>query len=296
VSYGYEVGTQELHAVLTDDHRMTLSTDDLPTKVDVRGVVGEREIHTLDGLRACRRQEVAFALADRVLREYFPDQPWLFPQLVRHARSWMDECVILKDNVFIQLLLITRTTHAAAAKIHRALVSADAGPRTVRAQPAPYDAVGSTRWVDFDTTKDVYDTDPERSHVSHVVLDSGWEGIMAGRLEEMDEVLAYVKNQGLGFEIPYVLDGDRRAYVPDFLVRIDDGRGPQDPLNLVVEVSGAARRDKAEKVQTARELWVPGVNNHGGFGRWSFVEVSDPSNAKTLIRAHLDALPQEALT
>lgn len=295
VGYRYEVGSTELQAAFTDDHHMTLSTEDIPTSTDVSGVVGEREIHTLDGLMACRPQEVAFALADRVLRGYFTDAPWLFPQLVAHVRSWMDECVTLKDNTFIQLLLITQRQHAAAALIHRAIVAAEPGPRTVLAQPAAYDALGSSRAVDFDTTKDVWETDPSRCHVSHVVLDSNWESVVAERLEDMGEVLAYVKNQGMGLTIPYVMDGDERAYLPDFLVRIDDGRGAEEPLNLIVEVSGAARRDKAEKVQTARTLWVPGVNNLGGFGRWSFVEVSDPWNAKNLIRAHLANRHQETL-
>ncbi|MGE3795498.1 MAG: BPTD_3080 family restriction endonuclease [Dehalococcoidia bacterium] len=293
--YRYEVGTTELHARFTDEHRMTLSTEDIPTSVDVSGVVGEREIHTLDSLLKCRRQEVAFALADRVLRGYFPDTPWLFPQLVEHARSWMDQCVTLKDNTFIQLLLITQRQHAAAALIHRAIIGAEPGPRRVLAQPAPYDALGSTCHVDFDTTKAVWETDAERCHVSHVVMDSNWEAVVAERLEDMPEVLAYAKNQGMGFTIPYVMDGDDRSYVPDFLVRMDDGRGADDPLNLVVEVSGAARRDKAEKVHTARELWVPGVNNLGDFGRWSFVEVSDPWDAKNLIRAHLATRHQETL-
>ena len=36
---------------------------------------------------------------------------------------------------------------------------------------------------------------------------------------------------------------------------------------------------------TARTLWVPAVNNHGGFGRWAFVEVTDPWDAESLIRA-----------
>lgn len=43
-----------------------------------------------------------------------------------------------------------------------------------------------------------------------------------------------------------------------------------------MEVSGAARRDKTEKVHTARDLWVPAVNAHGGFRRWRFIEVKDP--------------------
>src|SRR5690606_31935514 len=107
VGYRYEVGSEELHAVFGDEHRMTLSTQDLPTETEIAGVVGEHELHTLESLKRRRKQEVAFALAERVLKSYFPDRPWLFPQLVRHARSWMDECVTLKDGTFIQLLLIT---------------------------------------------------------------------------------------------------------------------------------------------------------------------------------------------
>ena len=56
-------------------------------------------------------------------------------------------------------------------------------------------------------------------------------------------------------------------------------------LNLIVEVSGEARKDKAAKVATARTLFVPAVNNHGGFGLWAFVEVTDPWDAEGVIRA-----------
>ena len=48
-----------------------------------------------------------------------------------------------------------------------------------------------------------------------------------------------------------------------------------------------ARKDKAAKVATARTLWVPAINNHGGFGRWAFIEISDPWDAKNTIRAAL---------
>ena len=68
-----------------------------------------------------------------------------------------------------------------------------------------------------------------------------------------------------------------------FIVRLDEGKHPADPLNLIVEVSGEPRRDKAAKVATARNLWVPAVNNDGRFGRWAFVEVTDPWDAKGTI-------------
>ena len=44
---------------------------------------------------------------------------------------------------------------------------------------------------------------------------------------------------------------------------------------------------------TARSLWVPSVNNHGGFGRWGFVEIIDPyDDVATLIRSSMHADPQ----
>ena len=56
-------------------------------------------------------------------------------------------------------------------------------------------------------------------------------------------------------------------------------------MNLIVEVTGEKKKDKAAKITTARTLWVPAVNNHASFGRWDFVEVADPWNAANLIRS-----------
>lgn len=137
--------------------------------------------------------------------------------------------------------------------------------------------------VDFDTIKPVVPTDPDRCHVSHVVCDSDWEAKLAQTLEGMSEVLAYVKNQSLGFTIPYTIDGDERSYVPDFIARVDDGSGEDDPLNLILEVSGRPFRDKQVKVATARNLWVPGVNALQVHGRWGFVECIDPLSAEQAI-------------
>ena len=58
-------------------------------------------------------------------------------------------------------------------------------------------------------------------------------------------------------------------------------------FNLLVEVTGEKKKDKAAKVATARTLWVPAINNHGGFGRWAVIEVADPWDAKNTIRASL---------
>jgi type III restriction enzyme len=147
---------------------------------------------------------------------------------------------------------------------------------------------GSTRFVSFDTTRSVYATRADRCHISHVVADTdSWEQKLAQSLEDMDEVHSYVKNQGLGFAIPYSFQGEEKNYLPDFIVRIDDAHGPDDLLNLIIEVTGQKKADKVAKVDTAGALWVPAVNNHGGFGRWQFLEISDPWDAKNIIRKSL---------
>jgi type III restriction enzyme len=104
-------------------------------------------------------------------------------------------------------------------------------------------------------------------------------------LDSLPEVGAWAKNQGLGLRIPYTLEGESAHYLPDLLVRLDDG-GPE-PLNLLIEVTGERRKEKAAKVETARTLWVPAVNNDGRFGRWAFLEISDPWDAANLIRERL---------
>jgi type III restriction enzyme len=106
----------------------------------------------------------------------------------------------------------------------------------------------------------------------------------------MPEVVCYVKNDRQpGFAIPYTLEGVEKRYYPDFVARMGDGQGPLDLLSVIVEVTGQKKEDKEAKVATARALWVPAVNNHGGLGRWAFVEVTDPYNAQTQIRLGLQS-------
>jgi len=292
--YRYELPAERLTAKFSDESEMALSTADVPTKVECDPIVGERAIHTLDDLKARREQEVVFVIARRILEQYFRDDDgnpkvWVFPDLVAVTRDWMGGCLRLKDNTFPQLLLLIEKSYEAADRIYRAIVAADAGSKRLLPIPKAYDTIGSTRYVDFDTTRPTWRTRPDKCHVSHVVADTeSWEQKMAQTLEDMDDCLSYVKNQNLGFLIPYTINGDGRNYVPDFIVRLDDGRGAEDLLSLVVEVSGERDADKEAKVATARDLWVPAVNNAGTWGRWAFIEISDPWNAQNVIRRLTD--------
>jgi type III restriction enzyme len=62
------------------------------------------------------------------------------------------------------------------------------------------------------------------------------------------------------------------------------------PPTLLIEVTGEQRKDKAAKVAAARDFWVPAINNDGRFGRWFFLEVTDPWDAEHLIRAEIEAM------
>jgi type III restriction enzyme len=291
VGYRYELGAERLTATFGPDAHMAISAADTPVKTQVAPIIGEESVHWLFEGRMPREQEVDFRLASLVLERYFRDddgntRPWLFPQLLSIARRWRQECLHCKDDTFPQMLLMAEFAHDAADRIYRAIVADPAQTGILKPILRDYDRVGSTRYVDFDTTRPTYRTHPDKCHISHVVADTeSWEQKMAEALEEMDEVRCYVKNHNLGFIIPYTIDGEERGYTPDFIVRLDDGHGPDDLLNLILEVSGEPRKDKAAKVATARTLWVPAVNNHGGFGRWAFLEISDPWDAKNTIRA-----------
>jgi type III restriction enzyme len=204
------------------------------------------------------------------------------------TRRWLAECLVCKDHAFPQLLLLAEYSHDAADRIYRSIVRGTQGEKRLLPILRPYDPIGSTRSVDFTTTKDVYAT--ERSHLNYVVLDSGWEAKVAAVLDGMDEVEAYAKNQGLNFKIPYTYEGQARNYVPDLLVRIRPREADAVPATLIVEVTGEQRPEKAAKVASAQTLWVPAMNNDGRFGRWFFLEVTDPWDAEHLIRAEIEAM------
>jgi len=300
--YKWEVPDEHLSAAWDIESALVLTSDQMPTTTEVRGIVGEAEFHTLDDLRTQRPQAVAFELAKVVLERYFEAptadtdgqqnwRPWLFPRLVPLAREWMEHCLTCAGNAFPQLILIDEYKSDAADRIYRSIVRSAGGDRRLVAILRPYDPVGDTDHVDFDTSKPVRTTDPNKCHVNYTVADSRWEHRVEMDLETLDCVLRYVKNQSLGFTIPYSVDGRPRSYYPDFLVDLDDGHGEDDPLHLVLEVSGDRDRDKRAKVDTGRNLWVPSVNNARRFGRWRFVEVTDPFETTDVIRTIVTSTP-----
>ena len=300
LGYRYAMPTEHLDATFDGSAILALSTQDVPLTTELDPIVGQIAIHHLP-LAEHRMQTVVYTLAKRTLDNHFRDdedgeRPWLFPQLVRIARRWITDCVepYLKDSAYPQMLLLTEYSHAAAERIYQGIVAGTRGEKRLLPVLRPYEPIGSTDDVWFETTKPCFDT--VKSHLNRVTLDSGWEAKLAEVLEAMPEVVTYVKNQGLNCKVPYAFEGRPSHYVPDFLIRLRDpaSTGDDDLLTLVLEVSGEAKKEKQAKVAAAEHLWTVAVNNWGGLGRWAFLEVTDPWDAGNLIRSRVLTAPVES--
>ena len=123
-----------------------------------------------------------------------------------------------------------------------------------------------------------------------MILDSDWEAEFCRVAEAHPRVLAYVKNHNLGLDVPYRYGSEVCIYRPDFIVRIDDGRGADDPLNLIVEIKGYRGEDAKEKKSTMDTYWVPGVNHLGTHGRWAFAEFTDVWQMQVDFAARVEAV------
>jgi type III restriction enzyme len=243
--------------------------------------VGEGVELTTAVLEAVRPSEISYHLAKHLLYNQFrdPSEPpkmHLFGQIKRVAKRWIDEgYLVCTGGTTPAMVTYRELADQAAELIFLACQPSSPGVNEIRVILDPYTPQGSSRFVNFATSKPLYTTSPARCHVNYVVLDSDWEAEFARVAEAHPQVLAYVKNQGMQFEVPYRDGMQHRRYWPDYIVRINDGRiveGVADPLNLVVEIKGFRSTNAQLKAETMRTLWVPGVNNLGGFGRWAFAE------------------------
>ena len=222
------------------------------------------------------------------------DEPklYLFGQLKRIAKQWLDTCLVCKGGTYPAQLMYQALADRACERIVAAITKAevDENKRPVKAIVDPYNPEGSTNHVKFNTSKtDRWETRADRCHINWVILDSDWEAEFCRVAENHPRVLAYVKNHSLGFEVPYRAGAETRRYRPDFIVLIDDGHGPEDPLHLVVEIKGYRGEDAKEKKLAMETYWIPGINRDGRYGRWGFAEFTDVWDMGTDFEAKVEA-------
>jgi type III restriction enzyme len=241
-----------------------------------------------------RRSQVLYELTSHLVLTKWRDptgepQLQLFGQLKRIAREWLDQCLMCKGGTYPAQLKYKTLADLACDRIMAAVTRAHADTRPSVAELDPYNPVGSTAHVGFTTTKTHrWETAANRCHVNWAILDSDWEAELCRVVEAHPRVRSYVKNQGLGFEVPYRSGSEVRKYRPDFIVRIDDGRGEGDLLNLVIEIKGYRGEDAKDKKSTMETYWIPGVNQLRSHGRWAFAELREVYGMEADFRDKVD--------
>ncbi len=297
IGYRIELPKERLTADFTEDSKLTLTPELVgPSVTKNQGIVGEGVNLTLDHLES-RLATVTYHLTKHLLYSKWRDagetpKLYLFGQLKQIARKWIDSCLQCSGGTHPGQLLYREIADIACERI-RAAILATTGGRHVKALLDPYNPIGSTAHVRFQTTKTHrYRTDARLCHINWAILDSTWEGEFCRVVEQHPKVLKYVKNHNLGFEVPYLHGSEKRTYIPDFIVSVDDGQGGDNPLHLIIEIKGYRRDDAKDKKATMEAFWVPGVNRLVDHGRWVFAEFRDVFNLRhdlaSVIKARFD--------
>lgn len=294
--YRVELPEERLTAEFNTDSILELTPDLVgPSVTQNSGIIGESVdlnlVHTGD----MRLSTLLFQLTQRLLYTKWRDpgdeaKLHLFGQLKRITKQWLDTCLVCKGGTYPAQLMYQELADMACERITAAITRSLIGTRPIKAVLDPYNPTGSTAHVNFNTSKtDRWETDSRRCHINWVVLDSDWEGEFCRVAEQHPKVKAYVKNHGLGLEVPYRYGSETRKYLPDFIVRIDDGHGEDDLLNLIVEIKGYRREDAKDKKSTMDTYWIPGVNNLLTYGRWAFAEFTEVYQIETDFNAKVAA-------
>jgi type III restriction enzyme len=294
--YRVELPEERLSALFTADSVLELTPDLVgPSITKNAGIIGQDVDLNLEHFDELRRSTILFHLTQRLLYTKWRDpgeEPklHLFGQLKRISRQWLDTCLICKGGTSPAQLMYQDLADMACERITAAITNSLEGKRPVKAVLDPYNPTGSTMLVSFTTSKTSrWETDARRCHINWVILDSDWESEFCRVAESHPRVLAYVKNHNLGLEAPYRYGSETRRYLPDFIVLVDDGCGPDDPLHLIVEIKGYRREDAKEKKAAMDTYWVPGVNNLGSYGRWAFAEFTEAYQIEADFEARIEA-------
>ncbi len=303
---GYRIELPEAPVTFDYENTTAITVDEslVATWTESQGIVGEADEAELEIVKAARRQQIAFNVAAEVLRRHLPGhdgalKPWLFPELLRITKQWYDKKLAFAPGTEPGVLLLAEPKAWAAEAVYNAIVQyPDARRDVLLPLYRRFDREGSTDDVYFVTRKAVVET--RKSPVNLAVLDgplgNTWEERVAALLEANDDVRSYVKNDHLGFEIPYVHAGKSHRYIPDFLARLKKREHDDVDRTLVIEVSGGQKSPgpTTAKAQTARNQWCTAVNNDGGWGRWGYTEIDSMLDAEQRIAAAVELLYADA--
>src|SRR5205814_9672122 len=133
-------------------------------------------VHTGD----VRPSQVVYELTSYLVLSKYRDsngepELHLFGQLKRIARQWLDGYLVCKGGTYPAQLKYKMLADMACDKITAGIASHFIGTHPILAVLDPYNPIGSTRYVNFNTSKmERWATDARRCHLNWVILDSDW--------------------------------------------------------------------------------------------------------------------------
>ncbi|GAB4286657.1 MAG: DEAD/DEAH box helicase family protein [Ignavibacteriaceae bacterium] len=269
---------------------LTLNAYDTPTLAEIAPVVEGRpdvtkisEIDLQNLGEKYRYQKIIFTTArdvyDQMAPDWKGDKNILIAQLILIVEKFINSDIIrMNPPLFFQddikrRILITLNMNTIVNHIFKEIRCENTQSLTpVFDSDKPIRSTGDMRtWY---TSKPCEYT--HRSHINFCVFDSTWEYNAAFQLDKHPNVKAWVKNDHLNFEIPYIYQGIVHKYRPDYLVKLNDDS------HLIIEVKGIPSQQDQVKWEYLKE-WIKAVNEYGGFGKWSWGVASEPNEILTLI-------------
>lgn len=256
------------------------------TKLAVRTVMATAMNKTTDLLevkshKELRDAQVIFELTRSLIKWHFSDEDrnpqfQKFNKLKQITEEWYTSKlkVLGETDPDLKRLVIYWDEKTIADDINLGILAQQRGRDKILPVLNYYNQFGSTKYVNGNTTKEVYET--TKSHVNYVVADTeAWEQVCAKTLEELAQVKSYVKNAFLGFSIPYIGAGTDKLYYPDFIARCFTKEG--ELINLIIEITGM-NRDKEDKKWYVENRWLPAINEvreKHKMDAWHFIEIAN---------------------
>jgi len=287
--------------------RLSLDPGNIPDEVRVKGlsatesgrlslvVPGRIDDVSLKEWRNTKRvQELEFEMARTITTKLISSKECeipthtLFPQILKMVRKFVKTRVQPMGGADLRDLFLNPYYGWAVVTIIDNIipdVEVDEAPELPRYETNR--GPGSTRDVDFWTSKKVVEC--QKSHLNYAIADTQrWEQITKFYLDKHDNVISFVRNFNLGFVIPYSHNGEKREYLPDFLVRLTwDG---EELGTLILEVKG--HDPLAEFKEAGAKRWVDAVNNEGSFGLWDYVIIYQPTDLNKAVRQSAERLAE----
>jgi len=260
--------------MVTNCHALTVPDDS--RRRGARGAVHDRSGYYADHRVARTMFDIAAKITDDLKFGDEQGRRLMFPQVLAIVRRYVETRLELVGEAAPEEIALGKYRSTIEARVSAAIRPADEdgdGPSALLPVLRDMAGIGTTDISPFLTSRPSLPA--IKSHLSHAVVDSGWERRVAAALDESRRVHAWVKNVRLGFTIPYQHQGVGHEFTPDFLCALRGATGAPSDEHLIIEVKGLEREQDRSKDVGARR-WHDAVNHWGKLGRWRYAKIHTP--------------------